>query len=822
MNNLSANTQVNLSTTERDAITNPLAGMVIYNTTTNKLELFTGLVWEPLATGLGVESGLSFKGVTKTANGEGIYVLDAAEPTTFVLPTATGSGDRYLCTTINTVEQVTAQSYVVGGDTAVNGSDIVVPINTNSITILNNISFDSLSNLNDMILVSDYTYTSGSRPQVTVSDNVGTVIGIWDILPDNNVNVTGNPVVDSIAHTFSLKITTYVDPIAIKTNTSNLFGSGGNEPTVEFQLTTTASAGTRVKITGAALDKFNNEEADLYFYNDTVAYIVDSAVNKWNVARDYKHEVDKHTATANAHNTQVIDLTDIPSSYGLFGQILAVNSNTTGLEWVNPNAGTITKFRDLTDTPIAYGTSGQFLAMNAALTAMEWVNQPPAGITTAIGLTDTPVDYTTANIGDVLAINPAKTALEWKAKGVNVLTELLDVPDNFGAPGEVLAVNAASSAAIWVAASGGGGGATTLIALTDTPGVYGAAGQILATNATGTGTEWVNDNVGGGGGVTNLIALTDTPNSFGTSGQVLTVNVNTDAVEWSTPNPGITELITLTDTPASMGSSGQILAVNGAGTALEWATNVGGGGGVTNLIALTDTPSSFGTFGQVLTVNVNTNAVEWSTPEPILTELIELSDTPNSMGSTGEILAVNGAENGLEWVANAGGGGGATSLIELFDTPPTLGNPGEVLVVNSGGTSTDWALGLSAATNIIDGLFGYVNGAIPTDSRVILQIQPHLLTILSGSVNSKFYSVVAPSDTVIFTIIKEVFNNYGTPNVLGTVTFVANNNDGLLSFTSQQVIQPNDMLYLLSPNDTYGMQDLFINLYGYSVMPIHT
>jgi hypothetical protein len=562
---LSANTKVNLSTTDRDAMANPLAGMIIYNTTDTRMQFFDGLAWVDFAEGTGVEAGLSYKGVTKTVAGEGIYVLDASDPTDFVLPAATGTGNRYVCSTINTVEAILAAPYIVGGDTAVNGTDIIVPVSTSSSSILNNIHFNGLSNLNDMILVSEYTYTSGSRPKAILETTTGTVIGSWDIMEDNSVNVTGNPSVDGNTDIFVLKVTTYNDSLIVKTNTCNLFSTGSNEPTVEFQLTTTAQAGSKVTIKATASDKFNDKDVTFDVYNDMVVTVVDTFANKYNILQDFNAALDNHVEIKNPHSTDIVDLTHVPSEYGYAGQILAVNINTTGLDWIDPIASL--KLKDLTDTPVSYGTPGQVLQMNGGATSTEWVTLPSVGVSsfillgdtpntftgktgkvlsvnagetaleyidktdvgskTLVGLTDTPTDYTGSNVGDALVVNAAKNGVDWQPNGASVLTGLLDCPDNFGTPGQVLSVNAATNATVWLTPSASG--SPNFVGLTDTPATLGAADQVFRMNSAGNATEWGTPSATS----STLISLTDTPAAYGTTGQALTVNATTDAVEWT-------------------------------------------------------------------------------------------------------------------------------------------------------------------------------------------------------------------------------------------------------------------------------------------------
>ena len=74
-------------------------------------------------------------------------------------------------------------------------------------------------------------------------------------------------------------------------------------------------------------------------------------------------------------DTRILDLQDTPSTYGDAGQILAIKSDRTGLEWVDNSSVVpgVTKFIDLTDTPSNY-IAGKMVRVNAAGDALEFVD----------------------------------------------------------------------------------------------------------------------------------------------------------------------------------------------------------------------------------------------------------------------------------------------------------------------------------------------------------------------------------------------------------------------------------------------------------------
>lgn len=77
--------------------------------------------------------------------------------------------------------------------------------------------------------------------------------------------------------------------------------------------------------------------------------------------------------TGGAGRTTFVSLNDTPSSYsGEAGQIVAVNSGETGLEFIAPPTGTST-FTGLNDTPSSYsGEAGKLVVVNSGATGLEF------------------------------------------------------------------------------------------------------------------------------------------------------------------------------------------------------------------------------------------------------------------------------------------------------------------------------------------------------------------------------------------------------------------------------------------------------------------
>ena len=74
---------------------------------------------------------------------------------------------------------------------------------------------------------------------------------------------------------------------------------------------------------------------------------------------------------------RIIDLSDTPQIYGSDGQVLAMNSALTGVEWVSVGAATVGKFIQLIDTPTDYvGRAGKMLAVNLTENGVEFIDLP--------------------------------------------------------------------------------------------------------------------------------------------------------------------------------------------------------------------------------------------------------------------------------------------------------------------------------------------------------------------------------------------------------------------------------------------------------------
>ena len=130
--------------------------------------------------------------------------------------------------------------------------------------------------------------------------------------------------------------------------------------------------------------------------------------------------------------------------------------------------GGVSDFLSLDDTPSAFGTAGQVPAVNTAETALEFVDQSGGGGGGLTTVTADDVDSETATDGQILTADGAGAA-EWEdapsggggGGGASTFLALTDTPSAFGTAGQVAKVNTAADAIIFEDESGGGGGGGT-------------------------------------------------------------------------------------------------------------------------------------------------------------------------------------------------------------------------------------------------------------------------------------------------------------------------------------------------------------------------
>lgn len=215
-------------------------------------------------------------------------------------------------------------------------------------------------------------------------------------------------------------------------------------------------------------------------------------------------------------------------------QLLFADVGTVKVYYITVNPATgggaaVTAFTQLTDVPHAYtGMGGKYLAVKSDATQIEFVDPPAGGGAAFTDLTDTFSGYGTLG-GKILRVKADETGLEAVDMPALIATirDLDDVPDSFaGMAGRALIVKADESGIDFIDPAVVTGGVSKFSQLTDVPPDYaGSAGKLAAVNAGATGLEFI-----------------DPPTSLpagGTAGQVLTKTSTADGdADWSDPPAG--------------------------------------------------------------------------------------------------------------------------------------------------------------------------------------------------------------------------------------------------------------------------------------------
>ena len=244
----------------------------------------------------------------------------------------------------------------------------------------------------------------------------------------------------------------------------------------------------------------------------------------------------------------------------------------------------------------------------------------------------------------------------------------------------------------------GGGGATTLGALTDVDTSGATAGQVLKFN----GTDWVAaaDATTGGGGTD-----ADTLDGFNST-YFLDYNNFTNTPTIPTAFSG--DYDDLTNKPTLF--DGQFSSLTSTPTTLAGYGITDGGSGV--WADITGKPTTIAGFG--ITDAFDGDYTNLTNKPTIPADVSDLTDTTNLLGSgsyanadvdthlnkgsaaTNQVLSWDGTD--YAWVNNSGGGGGATSLGGLSDVSSTAPTNGQVLKWDS--ANSTWAPALDSTSGI--------------------------------------------------------------------------------------------------------------------------
>lgn len=434
--------------------------------------------------------------------------------------------------------------------------------------------------------------------------------------------------------------------------------------------------------------------------------------------------------------TNFLDLTDTPDTFsGRAGRYIAVKSDETGVEFVQPPNR---RFTELTDVPGTYsGNNNRYVRVNTAGNGLEFVNLPTfSSVNAFIQLDDVPNNYS-GHAGEMLVVKSDASGIEFVARptaGVNLFTDLVDGPGSMSGQGDrYVVVNSGGTALVYRDKPN-----YTFLELTDSPNSYSTyTGQYVRVNSSGNGLEFVNlpttslqfnqltdvpNNYSGNAlkvvrvksdetgleftnmssGSTTFVGLTDTPNTFtGHANKVLRVKSTEDAVEYFTLPSIPSHLTDLVDFPGSYQAS-KWLRVNSGASGVEMV-DLPNFSYVRNFIELSDVPTNYsGQASKWLRVKSDQTGLEFADiPAPTMT-FVGLTDTPtNYSGSANKYVRVNSTADGLVY-------GDLPTMVSAFtdlsDAPATL-TAYKYLQVNSSGTAivlVDPPTGVTTFTGLSD------------------------------------------------------------------------------------------------------------------------
>ena len=170
------------------------------------------------------------------------------------------------------------------------------------------------------------------------------------------------------------------------------------------------TSGLEVRVTGASgsdigsivgTGAYSNSTRDFFTATAGSGQLIQSS---FTVHGRFIAEDGIYLGTGGGSALALTDLAEVPSSLGTSGQVLAVNSGGTALEFVAQSGGSggSSTLLGLTDTPSGFGSTGQVLVVNAGRNALEFATPLQLGTSSSKALAG---DTTTITTSQALAIN---------------------------------------------------------------------------------------------------------------------------------------------------------------------------------------------------------------------------------------------------------------------------------------------------------------------------------------------------------------------------------------------------------------------------------
>lgn len=404
---------------------------------------------------------------------------------------------------------------------------------------------------------------------------------------------------------------------------------------------------------------------------------------------------------------------------GSAGQVLAVNSGATGLQYSSVITGV-----QAGSASVVVGTTNGVASVdinqsNLNLSAMGGsvgiaqggtglTSLGPSGTVLTVNDTGTGFIFTTPATGSGSSGSGTVTSVGLQSSSsaitvtnspvtisgtmsLNFVPAQVDVTAltaNLGTAGQVLAVNTAGTGLHWTNATAGGTGTVTSVGLTAGSSAITVSGSPVTSS--GSITVDVNQAALNLGSMTGTVSVTHGGTgltALGTAGQVLTVNAGATAAAWTTPSiaaGSVTGLATvattgsytdLTNKPAAYTlptASASVLGgvMVGSGLSINSGVLSATNSGTVTSVGLTAGSNKLTVSGSPITssgnitVDVNPANISLSTLGGTL-GATQGGTGLTALGTAGQVLSVNAGGTGLQWTTPTSGGTGTVTSIGL-------------------------------------------------------------------------------------------------------------------------------------------------------------
>ena len=130
------------------------------------------------------------------------------------------------------------------------------------------------------------------------------------------------------------------------------------------------------------------------------------------------------------------------------------------------------------------------------------------------------------------------------------------------------------------------------------------------------------------------------------------------------------------------------------------------------------------------------------------------------------------------------------------------------------------AWGSYISTNVDSGVRGYIMGAVPVNTTLVFNRFNTPTVFEIAIAKSKIMALTTPTDTVTINIFKST-SPYDVDVQIGSFTFAQGAMTPSITFANKHTLQIDDIIKVISPNDTHGMRDLYIDIVGHTKLPVY-